>query len=86
MPRYRVRYLQGPNHTMLVKEDFEEEGQSFTEVLQRHSHWPITESYDCKTATAWNPTTCLYYQEMWEASLIPETLNTETLNQDTKTD
>ena len=28
--------------------------------------------YDHATATAWNPGTCMYYQEMWEAALLPD--------------
>ncbi|WP_337528660.1 hypothetical protein [Desulfovibrio sp.] len=48
------------------------EASSFEEALRPHTDWPITESYDHATATAWNPGTCMYYQEMWEAALLPD--------------
>ena len=61
MPRYHLRYLKGPNYTLNLEE-----------ALRPHTDWPITESYDHATATAWNPGTCMYYQEMWEAALLPD--------------
>ena len=72
MPRYHLRYLKGPNYTLNLEYDGIVEAPSFEEALRPHTDWPITESYDHATATAWNPGTCMYYQEMWEAALLPD--------------
>ena len=72
MPRYHLRYLKGPNYTLNLEYDGIVEASSFEEALRPHTDWPITESYDHATATAWNPGTCMYYQEMWEAALLPD--------------
>lgn len=72
MPRYHVRYLKGPNmHLHLHFEDIEE-APSFEAVLRRHTDWPIHVAWDDKAATAWNPTGCIYFQEMWEAALLKD--------------
>ena len=62
----------GPNYTLNLEYDGIVEAPSFEEALRPHTDWPITESYDHATATAWNPGTCMYYQEMWEAALLPD--------------
>lgn len=72
MPRYHIRFLRGPNDTLQQSQEEIVEAASFEEALAPHTNWPITESYDHATATAWNPGTCMYYQEMWEATLLPE--------------
>lgn len=72
MPRYHLRYLKGPNYTLNLEYDAIVEAPSFEAALRPHTDWPITESYDYATATAWNPGTCMYYQEMWEAALLPD--------------
>ena len=74
MPRYHLRYLKGPNYTLNLEYDGIVEASSFEEALRPHTDWPITASYDHATATAWNPGTCMYYQEMWEAALLPDPL------------
>ena len=72
MPRYHLRYLKGPNYTLNLEYDGIVEASYFEEALRPHTDWPITESYDHATATAWNPGTCMYYQEMWEDALLPD--------------
>ena len=69
MPRYHLRFLKGPNYTLRLAQEATVEAPSFAEALAPFTNWPITESYDHATATAWNPGTCMYYQEMWEAGL-----------------
>lgn len=71
MPRYHVRFVKGPNMTLRLFHDSIEEGDSFEEVLHRFTDWPIQIAWDRQAATAWNPGTCMYYQEMWEAALLP---------------
>ena len=65
MPRYHLRFMKGPNYTLNLEFEAVVEALSFEEALKPHTDWPITESYDHATATAWNPGTCMYYQEMW---------------------
>ena len=72
MPRYHLRFMKGPNYTLNLEFEAVVEAASFEEALKPHTDWPITESYDHATATAWNPGTCMYYQEMWEAALLTE--------------
>lgn len=72
MPRYHVRFLKGPNMTLIRYYDEIEEGENFEEVLRRHTTWPIQIAWDRLAATAWNPGTSMYYQEMWEAALLKE--------------
>ena len=72
MPHYHLRFMKGPNYTLNLEFEAVVEAASFEEALKPHADWPITESYDHATATAWNPGTCMYYQEMWEAALLPE--------------
>lgn len=72
MPRYHLRFLKGPNYTLRLEYDGVVEAESFEAALAPHTDWPITISYDLATATAWNPGTCMYYQEMWEAALLPD--------------
>ena len=72
MPRYRLRFLKGPNYTLHLEYDAVVEAESFEAALAPHTAWPITESYNHATATAWNPGTCMYYQELWEAALLPD--------------
>ena len=72
MPRYHLRFMRGPNYTLNLEYEAVVEADSFTAALEPYSSWPITESYDHATATAWNPGTSLYYQELWEAELLPE--------------
>ena len=72
MPHYHLRFMKGPNYTLKLEFESVVEAPSFEEALKPHTDWPITESYDHATATAWNPGTCMYYQEMWEAALLPE--------------
>ena len=72
MPRYLLRYLKGPNCTLNLEYETVVEAPSFERALAPHTNWPITESYDQSTATAWNPGTCVYYHELWEAALLPE--------------
>lgn len=73
MPRYHLRFLKGPNYTLRLAQEATVEAPSFAEALAPFTSWPITEAYDHATATAWNPGTCMYYQEMWEAALLPDT-------------
>ena len=68
--------MKGPNYTLNLEFETVVEAPSFEEALKPHTDWPITESYDHATATAWNPGTCMYYQEMWEAALLPEAILT----------
>ena len=75
MPRYHLRALAGPNDTLRLKHDITVEAPSFEDALRLYTHWPITESYDHTTATAWSPGTSLYYQELWEATLLPDPIN-----------
>lgn len=70
MPRYKLRFLKGPNYTLELCHEEIVEAASFEEALAPRSDWPITESYDHATATAWNPGTCMYYQELWEAERL----------------
>lgn len=72
MPRYHLRFLKGPNYTLRLAQEATVEAPSFAEALAPFTSWPITEAYDHATATAWNPGTCMYYQEMWEAALLPD--------------
>lgn len=72
MPHYHLRFMKGPNYTLNLEFEAVVEAPSFEEALKPHTDWPITESYDHATATAWNPGTCMYYQEMWEAALLPK--------------
>ncbi len=73
MPRYHLRYLKGPNYTLNLEYEAVVEAPSFEAALAPHTDWPITESYDHATATAWNPGTSMYYQELWGAALLPAT-------------
>ena len=59
MPRYHLRYLKGPTYTLNLEYDGIVEASSFEEALRPHTDWPITESYDHATATAWTPGTCI---------------------------
>ena len=72
MPHYHVRFLKGPNMTLRLYHDSIETAESFEQVLRRHTTWPIQISWDHLAATAWNPGTSMYYQEMWEAALLTE--------------
>ncbi len=72
MPRYHVRYLKGPNMHLRLYHEAIEEASSFEEVLRRHTTWPIQTAWDDRAATAWNPGTCMYFQEMWEAALLSD--------------
>lgn len=72
MPRYHVRCVKGPNMTLRLFHDAIEEADSYEEVLRRHTDWPIHVAFDRRAATAWNPGTCMYYQEMWEAAILEE--------------
>lgn len=72
MPRYHVRYLKGPNMHLRLYHEAIEEAPSFEEALRRHTDWPIQIAWDDRAATAWNPGTCMYYQEMWEAALLDD--------------
>ncbi len=58
--------------TLILHHDAIEEADSFEEVLRRHTDWPIHVGRDDRTATAWNPGTCMYWQEMWEAAIVDE--------------
>ena len=73
MPKYHVRFLKGPNMKLKLIHDAIEEAESFEEVLRRHTDWPIQVAWDDRAATAWNPGTCMYWQEMWEAAIVPDT-------------
>ncbi len=70
MPRYHVRHLKGPNMHLRLYHEAIEEAPSFEDVLRRHTSWPIQIARDDRAATAWNPGTCMYFQEMWEAALV----------------
>ena len=77
MSRYHLRALAGPNYTLRLRRNITVEAHSFEEALRPYTTWPITESYDHATATAWNPGTSLYYQELWEATLLPDPIEEE---------
>ena len=72
MPRYRVWYIEGPNGALRKSQEQTVEAASFAEALAPFSRWPVVENYSHTSASAWNPGTCLYYQEMWEAMLVEE--------------
>jgi len=72
MPRYQVWYIEGPNGALKKSREQVVEAASFAEALAPFSRWPVVENYNHTTASAWNPGTCLYYQEMWEAKRLPD--------------
>ncbi|MDR3088209.1 MAG: hypothetical protein LBU39_00105 [Desulfobulbaceae bacterium] len=70
MPRYRICYIEGPNGSLKKSRETVVDAASFAEALAAFSHWPVVENYQHTTASAWNPGTCLYYQELWEAERL----------------
>jgi len=70
MPCYRICYIAGPNLALRKSREQVVEALSFAEALAPFSNWPVVENYNHTTASAWNPGTCLYYQEMWEAERL----------------
>jgi hypothetical protein len=72
MPRYQIWYIEGPNNALKKSREQVVEAASFAEALAGLTRWPVVENYNHTTASAWNPGTCLYYQEMWEAMLVEE--------------
>lgn len=72
MPQYHLRFMKGPNYTLNLEFEAVVEAASFEEAPEAPYRLAHNESYDHATATAWNPGTCMYYQEMWEAALLPD--------------
>ncbi|MDR1856385.1 MAG: hypothetical protein LBR22_04405 [Desulfovibrio sp.] len=70
MQRYRIWYIEGPNLDLKKSRERVVEADSFAEALRPYTNWPVVENYDHTTASAWNPGTCMYYQELWEAKLL----------------
>ncbi len=76
MSRYELVYFKGANMSLTRTAPEIVEAESFTEALARKTAWPVFEARDHRSATAQNPGTCVYYTEMWEATLLdplPET-------------
>lgn len=72
MPRYQLRYVEGPNDRLKISHAHTVQAASFAEALASRTHWPIMESYDHRIACAQNPGTSLYYMEAWEAEELPD--------------
>jgi hypothetical protein len=72
MPRYKVWYIEGPNCALKKSREQTIEASSFAQALAPLTGWPVVENYDHTSASAWNPGTCMYYQQMWEALLLDE--------------
>jgi hypothetical protein len=72
MPRYQIWYIEGPNASLKKSSERIVNAVSFAEALAPFTCWPVTENYNHRTASAWNPGTCLYYQQGWEARLLPD--------------
>ena len=69
MPRYRIRYVHGPNSELLVTDWEEVSAESVAQALALRSPWPVQENMAATSAWAKNPGTSLYHVEAWEAEL-----------------
>ena len=69
MPRYRIRYVHGPNSELMVTDWEEVSAESLAQALAQRSPWPVQENISATSAWAKNPGTSLYHVEAWEAEL-----------------
>ena len=70
MPRYRLDYYEEANMNLVRSPSGIVEAESFEAALRLRTQWPVFEARDHRSATAQNPGTCVYYTEMWEATLL----------------
>ena len=70
MSQYRLVYYEGMNMNLTQSEPQIVEADSLEKALALKSAWPVFEARDHRSATAQNPGTCVYYTEMWEATLL----------------
>ena len=70
MPTYTVCYYEGMNMNLTASTPEVLEASSFAEALAAKTTWPVFEARDHLSATAQNPGTCVYYTQMWEATLL----------------
>lgn len=72
MPSYALCYIAGPNDSLQRSQQVVVEADSFQQALSTKTSWPVEEDYKHSTASAQNPGTCMYYQELWEATLTDD--------------
>ncbi|MEG2173698.1 MAG: hypothetical protein RRY29_10655 [Desulfovibrionaceae bacterium] len=70
MPRYSLCHIEGPNDRLKSSQHALVDAASFQEALATRTTWPVEENYNHSCATAQNPGTCTYYQELWEATVL----------------
>lgn len=72
MQRYTLWHIEGPNFSLKRSQHAIVEAASFQEALATRTDWPVVEDYKHESASAQNPGTCMYYQELWEATKMTD--------------
>ena len=70
MPWYRVRYVHGPNSTLVVSDWEDVRAESLDAALAQKTAWPVEKNIHGTSAWAKHPGQSLYHIEAWEAELI----------------